>query len=314
MSNHHNNKIWLLAGMALILVILPLMVTACDAVLKAEGTVYEWIDAPAGSDSEMYINTAAPAGRMIKPVANASVSFSIYSADNPRVTTSANGTFSWNGLFAPKSTLDIKVEKEGYRAIKKQFRRDDVLYSFVIFLVREPTALDPSTSVQESQETIDLSSYVFIEHYISTYGEPIVGKYPFMFIDFPLYSFSEKTGTLNAKWPNWEINDSLKAVLGDGSGLSGCAGSGMSTSVYGVYDLPYERNNLKILEIESDGTVHLSYNSLSIVLKSGEKWSNVKSFIDTKENDGATAKAKLTTTDTIVNYGLLDKSKIIVSK
>lgn len=168
-----------------------------------------------------------------------------------------------------------------------------------------------SSSTPQSQWTINSSKYGFIEHHISVYGEPVEGEYPFLFIDFPLYSFDEKTSTLDASRLDIEINDFLKAVYGDGNDLSGCAGSGASTTLHGVYEIPYEHDNLKILEIEGDGTAHLHYNGLSIVLKSGEKWSNVESTIDTKETDGAIARAKLTTTDTIVNYGILDKSKIV---
>jgi hypothetical protein len=310
LNNHRHSRLWIAAGMSLILVMLLFIASGCDAALAVKGTVYEWVDAPAGSNGDLYINTEAPAGRMIKPVANASVILSVSSGIEPHLTTDENGSFAWQDVFPaglPRK-VNVQIEKGGYTTITGGFQRDNVHYSLVIFLVRNKEGSSSITTENSGQ--ISSSQYVFIEHHTSVYGEPVEGEYPFMFIDFPLYFFNEKTGSLDVKRVITEINDSVKAVYGDGMELGGCAGSGMSSNAYGVYDFPYEYSGLKILEIEGDGTAHLSYKGLSIVLKSGEKWSNVGSTIDTKENNGKIAKAKITTTDTIMNYGILDKSKI----
>ena len=138
MNNHRNNRLWLLVGVVLILLTLLLTVSACDGGLGVEGTVYEWVDAPAGNNGEIYVDKAAPAGRMIKPVASASVAFSFRT-----ITTSENGTFERGWVVGPgRYMMDIKIEKEGYHTLKGEFNHDATAgqsHLFAIFLVRKET-------------------------------------------------------------------------------------------------------------------------------------------------------------------------------
>ena len=168
------------------------------------------------------------------------------------------------------------------------------------------TATPPTTT---SQWPISPDEYVFIDHHVETQGELIEGKYPFMYIDFPGYFFDEKAGALSGQF-DFKIDDALKVVCGSYYSLSGCAGSGISSSLYSANVLPYEKNGFKILGIQPDGTAQIEYNGVLVILKSGESWEKTTSKIDTKESQGQSGTAKLTTTDTIVNYGILDKSKI----
>jgi len=161
----------------------------------------------------------------------------------------------------------------------------------------------------EKEWEIGSDKYVFIDHHIHTHGELIEGEYPFMFIDFPTYSFDTETNTLSGMI-NFDINKTLKVVYGSGSSLSGCVGSGAGTVLSGVYELPYENNGFRIVKIEPDGTAHIEYNDLSIILKGGEEWVDITSRIDTQQFGDQIGKANLTITDKIVNYGILDKSKI----
>lgn len=134
MNNHRNNRLWLLAGMALILVILSLVVSGCSTMLRVSGTVYEWVDAPADTDGEVYVDMAAPTDRIIEPVASARIA-SFYGA-----TTSENGTFAESWVVSPGRLrmVDVKIEKEGYRAIKGVVALQALKrHSFVIFLVRQ---------------------------------------------------------------------------------------------------------------------------------------------------------------------------------
>jgi len=68
------------------------------------------------------------------------------------------------------------------------------------------------------------------------------------------------------------------------------------------------------VSIDSDGTVHIEYKNESIVLKCGEEWVKTTSEIDVKEFRGQKGKARLTTTDRIVNYGILDNSNLVKSQ
>jgi len=149
------------------------------------------------------------------------------------------------------------------------------------------------------------NKYVFIDHHIHTYGELIEGSYPSLMVDFPTYNFNKETGSLSGMI-NFDINETLKAVYGDGLSLSGAAGGGAATGLSGVYELPYEKGGITILKIDSDGTAYIVYKGVSIILKNDEEWVNITSRVDIQE----TGKAKLTETDKIVNYGILDKSKI----
>src|SRR4030042_29452 len=96
----------------------------------------------------------------------------------------------------------------------------------------------------------------------------------------------------------------------DGESRSGDAGMGAGTGLSFVYKLPYKQGELEIVKVEPDGTAHIKYNEVSIILKSGEKWANTTTRVDTRQDSDGSFKLNLTITDTIINYGILDKSKI----
>jgi hypothetical protein len=129
-------------------------------------------------------------------------------------------------------------------------------------------------------------------------------------IDFPTYWFDNKNGTLTGI-VNFEINETLKAIYGSGLVLNGEAGGGASTSLDGIFDLPYKEDDFQLLKIDTDGTVHIMYKGLSITLRKGEEWTNTTSKIDSKEVANTKGKAMLTITDKIINHGILEKSKVI---
>lgn len=163
---------------------------------------------------------------------------------------------------------------------------------------------------QEVDWIISPDKCVFVDHHINTKGELIEGNYQGgLRIDFPTYDFNPTSGILNGII-FFEINDSLLMIYGDGRSLSGVAGAGAATGLSGIYDLPFTKGNLEIKQIEPDGTVHIHYNDSLIVLKSDEKWVNVKSEINTQDFGFGIAKANIITTDRIENYGIIEKSKI----
>ncbi len=134
MNNHRNNRLWLLAGMVLILVILSLAVSGCSTILIASGTVYEWVDAPADTDGEVYVDMTAPTDRIIEPVASVSL------ASFGGAVTTKTGTFakSWGVPPGRLRMVDIKIEKEGYHTINGAVALQAAKkHSFVIFLVRQ---------------------------------------------------------------------------------------------------------------------------------------------------------------------------------
>jgi hypothetical protein len=164
----------------------------------------------------------------------------------------------------------------------------------------------------EENWIISSGKCVFVDHHINTDGQLIEGNYQGgLNIDFPTYSFNETSKILSGEF-NFEINKSLKLIYGDGSSLSGVVGSGAGTCLYGIYDLPYKKGYFEIKEIKPDGTVHIQYMDSSIVLKSNAEWVVVTSETDTQDYGEGIAKAMITTTDKIVNHGIIEKSKIII--
>ena len=162
----------------------------------------------------------------------------------------------------------------------------------------------------EENWIISSEKCVFVDHHINTKGVLLEGNYlggPN--IDFPTYNFDKTSKILNGIF-DFEVDKSLKIIYGDGESLSGVAGAGAATGLYGVYELPYAKGKFEIKEIDSDGTVHIQYNDSLIVLKSNEEWINVTSEINTQNFGKGIAKANITTTDKIVNYGIIEKSKI----
>jgi hypothetical protein len=186
-----------------------------------------------------------------------------------------------------------------------------ILIGLLVILVVISIILVSGCGQEEPKKEWEIGSdkYVFVDHHIHIHGELIEGEYPFMFIDFPTYSFDKETSTLRGMI-DFDINATLKIVYGSGSSLSGCVGSGAGTVLSGVYELPYEHDGLKIVKIEPDGTAHIEYNGVSIILNTGEELVNTISKIDAQQFGDQIGKANLTITDRIVNYGILDKSKI----
>lgn len=188
----------------------------------------------------------------------------------------------------------------------------------IVILIASSSLLAISCENQQDEWPISHDKCVFIDHHINTYGECIEGECQKLCIDFGTYDFNEAENTLYF-FTDFKVNRALKIVYGSGESLSGDAGMGAATGLTPIYELPYKQSDFRlsyelgdfeILNIEPDGTCHIKYNEISIILKSGEKWSNITTRVDTQECRDGPCKLKQTITDTIVNYGILDKSKI----
>jgi len=171
---------------------------------------------------------------------------------------------------------------------------------------------------QQDEWPISPDKYVFIEHHIHTYRECIEGECQKLCIDFPNYGFDQDTNALTIL-NGFKVNKALKIVYGYCESLSGDAGTGIASYLTPVNKLPYKESGfgamyspggLEVATIESDGTAHIKYNEISVVLKAGENWVNTTTKVDIREDDDNLYNVRLTIIDTIVNYGILDKSKI----
>ena len=163
------------------------------------------------------------------------------------------------------------------------------------------------TMVPEHGWELSADKYVFIDHHVHIEGVCVEGEcQPGPMIDFPTYTFAEETGTLNSQFAV-EVNDALKVVYGNGMSLGGAAGGGAGTGLTEVYDVPAVIEGLRIVQVDRDGTVYLEYAGELLVLAPGQTWT-----VETEElREQGAGKANLTTTDQFVNYGILDKAKIV---
>jgi len=148
---------------------------------------------------------------------------------------------------------------------------------------------------------------LFIDRHVRIEGECVEGECdPGPMIDFPTYSFNAESGTLES-WFAIGVNDDLKVLYGHGTSLRGMAGGGAATALTEVYSLPAELEGVRIVQVDGDGTAYLECGGELVVLAPGQTWSNTTEEVQ-EQDDG---KVKLTSTEQIVNYGILDKAKIL---
>jgi hypothetical protein len=166
---------------------------------------------------------------------------------------------------------------------------------------------------REAPWRIPADKFLFVDHHIATEGKVIEGDYGGAQIDMPSYEFDEETKTLSGSM-DFGTGPDLKVVYGVGQSLSGAAGEGVSTALFGVTRLPftidaaYGSPALEILEVLADGTARMKYRDEEITLKPGGTWSKTFSRVDEQAWGDRKGKARLVSRDTIVNHGILDKS------
>lgn len=171
-----------------------------------------------------------------------------------------------------------------------------------------------SKPVEKVEWRIPEDKVVFIDHHIVTSGKVVSGDYSGAQIDMPTYSFDEKARALEGSM-DFAVDGDLKVIYGDGESLTGAAGEGAGTALTGIFELPYRGEGygtpgIEILGVDPDGTARIVYLTESITLKPGQKWSKSSSRIDTYEWGHRKGKARLTSRDTIINHGILDKSRV----
>lgn len=182
--------------------------------------------------------------------------------------------------------------------------------AITIVIIMAAMMLD-MTAASGTERSILVNQCVFIDHHVHRDGALLEGQGIGLMIDFPTYGFNKEERKLTGM-VNFAINDSLVAVYGDGGSLSGAMGGGAATMLYGVYTLPYDGRGLTIGSIDHTGAVTILYKNESIVLQPGEEWVRITSEIITDNGyDGNLTRINATTTDKIVNYGLINKADIV---
>lgn len=197
---------------------------------------------------------------------------------------------------------------------RRRIHAEIALILVIVMVLLLTAGCSTPTASQNQSSIIPHDKYVFVDHHIKTDGVTISGDCsPWGSIDFAMYQFDENNGVLTVSVSsNKTIGDSLKMFYGDGESLTGVAGDGARTWASPVYSLPYSQDNVTLDSLSGDGTVTLSYNQKSIVLKPKERWVNTTSTTRVTEMPYYhNCTAEFIVTDSFYNAGFLDKGTII---
>jgi hypothetical protein len=157
----------------------------------------------------------------------------------------------------------------------------------------------------ETPSPYDVSQCLFINFWTEKKGRIISGNVPIMMIDFPTYSYDESARRLEGLI-NFQITDPLIAIIGIGQNLSGDAGGGAASMLYGIYSLPYEQGTIRIERIQLNGAAELLFQGKKIILQPGEEWRKKEVRIE----DVGSGRIEYTITYTIKNHGWIQKTNV----
>jgi len=165
----------------------------------------------------------------------------------------------------------------------------------------------PATITPQHGWELPANQVVFIDHQVRIEGECVEGDcQPGPMIDFPTHGFDPDSRSVHSRLP-LEVNDDLKVLYGDGTSLRGVAGGGAATRLITVLAVPAEVEGVRIVQVSRDGTVILEMRGQVLVLAPDETWTNTTEEV---REQGA-GRARLTTTEQIHNYGIVDKANIL---
>ncbi len=154
--------------------------------------------------------------------------------------------------------------------------------------------------------------YIFVEQHSEVHGELISGpEPPLLQIDFPTYFFAVDSGILRGVI-DFNIENGLKLIYGSGGCLTGTAGGGCATGLTGVYEIPYQKEDFELLKLDDKGNIVFTYKGEAHNLDAGKEWVLETTRMDTVDVEGQMSISKITETNRITNYGLLNKSDISV--
>jgi len=114
--------------LTIILFSISLLFFGCDGLLDVNGNVSEWVNPPENSKSMLFINEQSEFNGTAIPIENAMIR--IYRLDKPdadlvlvgETKSDSMGNFNDGWVVAPgKGSFVIRVEKEGYELVSKEF-------------------------------------------------------------------------------------------------------------------------------------------------------------------------------------------------
>jgi hypothetical protein len=111
---------------------IPFICVACDGLLAARGTVFEWIDAPAGAAGTAFVDRTVPSNLKVAPLAGAEIRLEPWlpshrpsanaAASIRTVTSDPEGKFSVGIVVRPGNySVTLKASAVGFKAIEQVF-------------------------------------------------------------------------------------------------------------------------------------------------------------------------------------------------
>jgi len=159
----------------------------------------------------------------------------------------------------------------------------------------QPVPAEGLKSSPKSDESGNPQTFLFIETRKDKNGTIINGTPSTLFIDGPTYDLRNSTvSTVESI----ELNSSTKAVYGSHFQISGDIGSGISSWLDPVIDLPYNHGEINILKIDGDN-VTLNCSGNNVALMPGSSWKRVT----TQPEEIGDRLLNVTTNVTVYNHG-----------
>ena len=140
--------------------------------------------------------------------------------------------------------------------------------------------------------------YLLLESWTYVRGEALEGGPRELMIDFPTYRLDEESGVLVSYRP-LSLNSSVKLIVGEGTSLSGDVGSGVSSQIVGIYNLPADLNDYVRIVSVSDDDVVLRLAGEEVTLSPGESREQTWEYIET----WAGGKMRIVKTIRVTNKG-----------
>jgi hypothetical protein len=165
-------------------------------------------------------------------------------------------------------------------------------------ILNDKSQLAPSKELKSpvrSNESGNQQTFLFIETQKHKNGTVISGNPSDLAIDFPTYDLRNSTLSTVERI---ELNSSTKAIYGNEFQISGDIGSGTSSGLYPVKDLPYSYGEINILSIEGDNVTLECYRK-NVTLVPGGSW-KIETIQPEKIGEGL---LNVTTTVTVYNHG-----------
>lgn len=180
------------------------------------------------------------------------------------------------------------------------------------------TGRQAGASWQEPGSSLPAGKFIFLEHII-TMKDLIPGKPGNIAFSSTgsgnAYEYDPASKTLAIPYavtPSY----GLKAIYGEQADRYNVVAPGKISNTRTNYlnyvnSLPYTGNNIRILDIESDGTVIIDKNGEQKALKVGEEWEVESSYSDNIIYDNDFVEVTHYTSERIINHGFLDNSCIV---